>query len=170
MIALATLLFLIVSACAACSPADDACTPETPATRLVSVGTVDTRDDFQFRPIVADAPVDLVFGSQAAWMLVLALEVDGLAAAESARPRVTMTLTQMPEGEVLSAIHRTPFPLEQHDGRTFVMGPFLPLSASDPVLREFDWAGANARLITRLEPACSDPMEIAVDLRLELQH
>lgn len=162
-------LWLAAAASLGCpgEPQEAECPPDAAGVEIVAVGTVAPRVEFEFSPLVADESVDLVFGSQRAWMLVLALEVDPPPAAADP-PRVTMILSRAEDGGILSAVYDTPFPVEQHFGRTFVTGPFLPLEASDPVLRTFDWDGSEVDLEVRLEPGCADPVETAIRLRLEL--
>ncbi len=132
---------------------------------IVGFGTpVPRQEQLEVVPIVAGEIVDLQFGSQKAWMLVPVIELVGA----EAPPVAFMSLAD-DEGVVLSEVKRAPCAIERaDDGRLYATGPFLQLASSNPVLRTFDWDGADATLDVRLEWECGEAVEASTRVRLEL--
>jgi hypothetical protein len=161
-----TLFWMSVGLSACAAPEEDPCGGAI-VEALNWVGTVVSRTEtLEVAPLPEGAPVELQFGSQSAWMLVPTIRVEHLA--EDAEAILQLTLTDKLAQTVVSETRAKAQVVRATDGALYAVGPFLELSASDPVLGIFDWDKTDASLLVRLEPQCGPASETTAPVRLEL--
>ena len=158
----------LVALAAVLSLAGTACEQAPPCADLaVSLGTIPPRTpEDGFVPMTAASAPRLEFGSQASWMLVLAVKL--LTPAQHRDMPVEAWLEDA-GGEPLSHAPRRTRPVSTtEDGGEYITNIFLPLDADDSVTRTFGWDGTEVNLHVALGRTCGQDVNISMPIRLQL--